>query len=83
MATKSGSKGRYICKVGFYDIRAIDSTSRYGERGSYKTKISGTDYVVYHGKKSVSKGHKNKAEAVAKATELLGETFREVYNIKA
>ena len=25
MATKSGQKGRYICKVGFYDIYAKDS----------------------------------------------------------
>ena len=25
MATKSGNKGRYICKVGFYDIYAKDS----------------------------------------------------------
>ena len=25
MATKSGNKGRYICKVGFYDIYAKDT----------------------------------------------------------
>jgi len=25
MATKSGVRGRYICKVGFYDVYAKDS----------------------------------------------------------
>ena len=47
MATNSGAKGRYICKVGFYDIYAKD-TLKTGKNG--KQMVSATEYQVYHSK---------------------------------
>ena len=82
MATKSRSKGRYISKVGFYDVRAKDIIVKVGGRESNKTKVSNTTYSVFHAKNEVSAGHKSKGDAVTKATELLGDKFCEVYNIK-
>lgn len=81
MATKGGSKGRYICKVGFYDIYAKDSMKKAQGRGE-KMEVSSTEYCLYHSKKLVERGLKTKDLAITKAKELLGETFREVYNIK-
>ena len=74
MATKSGNKGRYICKVGFYDIYAKD-TLKPKKDSKYKfTKgeVKSTEYVVYHAKKVIEKGLKTKDLAVTKAVELLG-----------
>ena len=68
--TKGQSKGRYICKVGFYDIYAKD-TMRVSKERSGKPQVASTDYVIFHSKKVVDKGFKTKDLAVAKATELM------------
>ena len=74
MATKSGQKGRYICKVGFYDVYAKDT---YKPKKDSKFKfnkpdVASTVYNIYHAKKLVEKGFKTKDEAVLKSKELLG-----------
>jgi hypothetical protein len=82
MATKSGNKGRYICKVGFYDIYAKD-TMKPKKESKYKfTKgdVKTTDYVVYHAKKIIEKGLKTKDLAVSKAIDLLGPK-KELYGL--
>ena len=82
MATKSGKKGRYICKVGFYDIYAKD-TMKPKKESKYKfTKgdVKTTDYVVYHAKKIIEKGLKTKDLAVSKAIDLLGPK-KELYGL--
>ena len=74
MATKSGNKGRYICKVGFFDIYAKD-TLKPKKESKYKFvkgDVKSTEYVVYHAKKITEKGLKTKELAVAKAIEILG-----------
>jgi len=60
MATKSGNKGRYICKVGFYDIYAKDTLKPRKESKFkwIKGEVKSTDYVVYHAKKVIEKGLK-------------------------
>ena len=73
MATKSGNKGRYICKVGHFDIYAKDSlkpakTTKYKWA---KGEVKSTEYLVYHSKKIVDKGFKTKDLAVTKASELM------------
>lgn len=78
MATKSGTKGRYICKVGFYDVYAKDSMKKT-DKG--KQVVGSTEYLVYHSKKMVEKGLKTKDLAVAKATDLLGDKYRGVYGL--
>ena len=73
MATKSGNKGRYICKVGFYDIYAKD-TLKPGKTSKFKWvkgEVKSTEYVVLHSKKVIEKGLKTKDMAVTKATELM------------
>jgi hypothetical protein len=67
---KGQTKGRYICKVGFYDIYAKD-TMRASKERSGKPQVASTDYVIFHSKKVVDKGFKTKDLAVAKATELM------------
>ena len=67
---KGQSKGRYICKVGFYDIYAKDTIRVSKERGG-KPQVVSTDYQIFHSKKTVDKGFKTKDLAVAKATELM------------
>ncbi len=78
MATKSGNRGRYICKVGFYDVYAKDSV-KTGSNG--KQTVTATDYQVYHAKKIVEKGLKTKDLAVSKAVELLGDKYRPQYGL--
>jgi hypothetical protein len=75
MATKSGQKGRYICKVGFYDIYAKDSFKAKKESKFKFTKpdVASTVYNVYHAKKLVEKGYKTKDQAVDMAKSLLGD----------
>lgn len=68
--SKGNTKGRYICKVGFYDIYAKDTVKTSKERGS-KPQISATEYQIYHAKKLKEKGFKTKDLAVTKATEML------------
>ncbi len=67
---KGQTKGRYICKVGFYDIYAKD-TMRASKERSGKPQVASTDYVIFHSKKVVDKGFKTKDLAVAKATEMM------------
>jgi hypothetical protein len=69
---KGSDKGRYICKVGFYDIYAKDSMKKSTERGG-KTQVASTVYNVFHSKKMMEKGFKTKDLAVAKATEMMGK----------
>jgi hypothetical protein len=77
---KAVQKGRYICKVGFYDVYAKDSMKKSTGRGE-KMEVSSTEYVLYHSKKLVEKGMKTKDLAVAKAKEVLGVKYREVYSL--
>jgi hypothetical protein len=72
MATKSGNKGRYICKVGHFDIYAKDTMKKSTERGG-KLKVSATDYQIYHSKNLKEKGFKTKDLAVTKATEMMNK----------
>ena len=68
--SKGQTKGRYICKVGFYDIYAKDTMRNSKERGA-KPQTASTDYVIYHSKKMIEKGFKTKDLAVAKASEMM------------
>lgn len=78
MGTKSGTKGRYICKVGFYDVYAKDSMKK---AANGKEIVGSTEYLVYHSKKMVEKGLKTKDLAVAKALDLLGDKYRTIYSL--
>ena len=82
MATKSGNKGRYICKVGFYDIYAKDTLKPKKESKFkwLKGEVKSTEYVVYHSKRAIEKGLKTKDMAVIKAVELLG-TKAQLYGL--
>ena len=68
---KSVQKGRYICKVGFYDVYAKDSMKKSSGRGD-KMEVASTDYCLYHSRKLVITGLKTKDLAVLKANSLLG-----------
>jgi len=68
---KGNTKGRYICKVGFYDIYAKDSM----KSGRESHQVKSTEYVIYHSKKMIEKGFKTKDLAVAKASELVAKHF--------
>jgi predicted transglutaminase-like cysteine proteinase len=76
---KSANKGRYICKVGHYDVYAKDSMKSI--KGGGKSEVSSTDYVLYHSRKLIEKGLKTKDLAIEKAKELLGEKYRLIYNL--
>lgn len=67
---KGQTKGRYICKVGFYDIYAKDQMRANKERGG-KPQTASTEYLIYHSKTLKEKGFKTKDLAVAKATEMM------------
>ena len=75
MATKSGNKGRYICKVGYLDIYAKDSLKpkKEGRNNFSKGEVKATVYNILHGKKLTTANLKTKDEAVAKAIELMGD----------
>jgi len=64
---KSATKGRYICKVGHYDIYAKDQM----KSGQESHQVKSTEYVIYHSKSLKEKGFKTKDLAVAKATEMM------------
>ena len=83
MGTKSGNKGRYICKVGHLDVYAKDTMKPKKNRrpGSTETEVGSTVYNVYHSKKMVEKGMKTKDEAIVKAIEALGNKYRAIYNL--
>ena len=75
MATKSGQRGRYICKVGYLDVYAKD-TFKPKKDTKYKfTKadVKSTVYNVLHAKKLVKGNFKTKDEAVNEAITQLGE----------
>lgn len=72
MATKSGGKGRYICKVGYLDIYAKDSMRKKQGRGKLE-EVASTMFNIYHSKKLVQNGLKTKEIAVEKSKELLGD----------
>jgi hypothetical protein len=75
MATKSGQKGRYICKVGFYDVYAKDTFKPKKDSKFKFTKpdVASTVYNILHAKKLVEKGFKTKDDAVTMAKSLLGD----------
>ena len=65
--SKGNTRGRYICKVGFYDIYAKDQM----KSGRESHQVKNTEYVIYHSKSLKEKGFKTKDLAVAKATEMM------------
>jgi hypothetical protein len=74
MGTKSGNKGRYICKVGYLDVYAKD-TLKPKKDSKYKfakADVKSTVYNVLHGKKQIVGNFKTKDEAVTNAIEALG-----------
>jgi len=75
MGTKTGNRGRYICKVGYLDIYAKDS---HKPKKESKNKflipdVKSTVYNILHGKKLTIDNLNTKDEAVAKAIELMGK----------
>ena len=84
MGTKTGQRGRYICKVGHYDIYAKDNLRPKKESKFkwVKGEVQSTDYVILHAKKTIKSGLKTKEIAVNEAKELLGENFKKIYNLK-
>lgn len=78
MSTKSGNKGRYICKVGYLDIYAKD-TMKPKKQSKYaftKGEVKTTVYNVLHAKKIALGNLKTKDDAVTKAIELMGENAK-------
>ena len=75
MATKSGKNGRYITKVGFFDIYAKDSYKpKKDSKFKYiKPDVKSTVYNILHAKKLVKGNFMTKDEAVQNALELLGD----------
>jgi hypothetical protein len=73
MATKSGNKGRYICKVGHFDVYAKDTLkpAKSSKFRWVKGEVKSTEYVLYHAKKVVEKGFKTKDLAVTKASVMM------------
>jgi hypothetical protein len=82
MATKSGQRGRYICKVGYLDVYAKDTLKpkKDSKFKFNKADVASTVYNIYHSKKLVDKGFKTKDLAVEKAKELLG-CMAALYNL--
>ena len=80
---KGSLKGRYVCKVGFYDVYAKDNLkpAKESKKKWAIGDVISTDYNIYHSKKMVEKGLHTKDEAVNKATELLGVKYRAVYGL--
>ena len=74
MGTKSGNKGRYICKVGYLDVYAKDSykPKKDSKYKFAKADVKSTVYNVLHGKKQIVGNFKTKDEAVTNAIEALG-----------
>jgi len=77
---KEKQKGRYICKVGFYDVYAKDSMRKSTKKGG-KMEVNSTEYCLYHSKKLIEIAMKTKDLAVLKAKDLLGIKFREIYSL--
>jgi hypothetical protein len=78
----ANTKGRYIRKVGYLDIRAKDTHKRGEARGKWaKEPVGSTELVIYHSKKQLVNGLKNIEEAVAKCKELMGPEKCKLYNL--
>lgn len=75
MGTKSGKNGRFICKVGFYDVYAKDTFKPKKEtKFKYsKPDVASTTYNILHAKKLVKGNLKTKDEAIKEAVMLLGD----------
>jgi hypothetical protein len=75
MGTKSGNKGRYICKVGYLDVYAKDSykPKKESKYNFVKPDIKSTVYNILHAKKLVKGNFTTKDEAIKNAIELLGD----------
>jgi len=75
MATKSGQKGRYICKIGYLDVYAKDSfkPKKQSKYKFLKPDVKSTVYNVLHAKKLVKGDFKTKDEAIEFAIENLGD----------
>ena len=73
MATKGNSKGRYMTKVGIYDIYGKDSyrPNKDGSSKHDKAEVSATDFQIYHAKKLIQKGFKTQEIAIEKAKVLM------------
>jgi hypothetical protein len=67
---KGSTKGRYICKVGFLDVYALDTMRKVVGRGT-KKEVGATTYQIYQGKTLKERGFKTKDIAVVKATEIM------------
>ena len=80
---KGSIKGRYVCKVGFYDVYAKDNLKPAKESKNKWSigEVISTDYIIYHSKKMVEKGLHTKELAVNKAKELLGVKYRQQYGL--
>ncbi len=79
MATKSGNKGRYICKVGYLDVYAKD-TFKPKKESKYKfvkADVKATVYNVLHAKRLVKGNFKTKDEAVNEAIAQMGEKAKQ------
>lgn len=80
---KKSSKGRYVCKVGFYDIY-IKDTLKPAKESKNKWLIGevvSSEFIIYHSKKMVGNGLKSKSSAIEKAMELLGNKYKQVYSL--
>jgi hypothetical protein len=75
MATKSGNKGRYITKVGYFDVYAKDNykPKKESKYKFAKPDVKSTVYNVIHAKKLIMGNFKTKDEAVQHAIETLGD----------
>jgi hypothetical protein len=75
MGTKTGNRGRFICKVGYLDIYAKDDLKPKKETKLKfkKADVKSTVYNVIHAKKTLKGNFKTKDEAVASAIELMGD----------
>ena len=80
---KGSIKGRYVCKVGFYDVYAKDNLKPAKESKNKWAigEVISTDYIIYHSKKMVEKGLHTKELAVNKAKELLGVKYQQQYGL--
>ena len=75
MGLKSGSKGRYITKVGYLDVYAKDShkPKKESKYNFVKAEVKSTVYNILHAKKLVKGNFNTKEEAVQHAIESLGD----------
>ena len=75
MGLKSGSKGRYITKVGYLDVYAKDSHKQKKESkyNFVKAEVKSTVYNILHAKKLVKGNFNTKEEAIQHAIEALGD----------